>query len=139
MRYFVVIVCVLSGLFANSYEKSLNIVTDNTHKLMWQDNSEVLEYLETYESAQIYCESIVLNGYIDWRVPTINEFVNIIDVRNKNAIHKSFQYIKPRFYNTITSFANDNTIAWGIDFKSGSLSTTEKSTDNYIRCVRDIK
>ena len=75
---------------------------------MWQDNSEVTEYLETAITAKVYCENIILNGYIDWRVPSVNEIINIIDVNEKNAINKKFNYVKANFYSTSSSFKNDS-------------------------------
>jgi len=122
---------------AFEYEKSNNIVIDKQNNLMWQDNDEVTEYLETAITAKVYCENIILNGYIDWRVPTINELINIIDVNEKNAINKNFQFIKPNFYSTNSSFIEDDELLWAVDFKSGIITTDEKTDENYIRCVRD--
>jgi len=137
MKYILLIICIFSSMQAFEYEKSNNIVIDKQNNLMWQDNDEVTEYLETAITAKVYCENIILNGYIDWRVPTINELINIIDVNEKNAINKNFQFIKPNFYSTNSSFIEDDELLWAVDFKSGIITTDEKTDENYIRCVRD--
>ena len=138
MKYILLIICVFSSLQALEYEKSNNIVIDKQNNLMWQDNDEVTEYLETAITAKVYCENIVLNGYIDWRVPTINEMINIIDVNEKNAINKNFKFIKPNLYSTNSSFIEDDEFLWAVDFKTGAITTDEKTDENYIRCVRDM-
>jgi len=124
---------------AIEYEKSENIVIDKGNKLMWQDNNEVTHYLETAVSAKVYCENIILNGYIDWRMPTINEMINILDLNNKNTIHEKFKYINPNIYITNTSFIEDDSLLWAIDFKTGLILKDSKVNSNYIRCIRDIK
>jgi len=138
MKYILLIICIFSSLHALEYEKSNNIVIDKQNNLMWQDNDEVTEYLETAITAKVYCENIILNGYIDWRVPTINELINIIDVNEKNAINKNFKFIKANLYSTNSIFMEDNEFLWAVDFKTGAIITDEKTDENYIRCVRDI-
>ena len=128
----------LSSIQALEYEKSTNIVIDSQNNLMWQDNIEVTEYLETAITAKVYCENIVLNGYIDWRVPTINEIINIIDLNEKNAINKKFKFVNPNLYSTSSTFIEDTESLWAIDFKSGAIITDKKRNENYIRCIRDI-
>ena len=128
----------LSSIQALEYEKSTNIVIDSQNNLMWQDNIEVTEYLETAITAKVYCENIVLNGYIDWRVPTINEIINIIDLNEKNAINKKFKFVNPNLYSTSSTFIEDTESLWAIDFKSGAIITDKKRNENYIRCIRDM-
>ena len=135
--YSLLIVCLSYGS-SLKYEKSINIVTDNEKKLIWQDNSEVVEYLETFHSAKIYCELLVLNGYIDWRVPDIKEIRDILDVGEKRSINQKFQYVNPNIYITKTTFKNDDTFTWAVNFQDGKILTVEKSIKNHIRCVRDI-
>jgi hypothetical protein len=122
-----------------SYEKSENIVIDKQNKLMWQDDIEITQYLETFTTAKVYCDLLILNGYIDWRVPSIQEIQKIVDVSNKNALNKNFKFIKPNTYGTKTVFKSDVEYRWAIDFKSGKIITDKKTNKNYIRCVRDSK
>ncbi len=138
MKYILLIICIFSSMHAFEYEKSKNIVIDKQNNLIWQDNDEVTQYLETSITAKVYCENIVLNGYIDWRVPTINEMINIIDVKEKNAINNNFKYVQPNLYTTSSFFQEDDELLWAVDFKSGVITTDKKRNENYIRCIRDI-
>jgi len=140
MKYILMMIIIFSFIESKNleYEKSKNIVIDQKNKLMWQDNAEVTQYLETYITAKVYCENTILNGYIDWRVPSIDELINIIDVTNKNSVHKKFQYIMPNIYSTNSTLQSDNKYIWSIDFRSGNILTAKKLSENYIRCVRDI-
>lgn len=139
MKYIFILIYLFSILEASEFEKSKNIVIENSKKIMWQDNHEVMEYLETSITAKVYCENIILNGYIDWRVPTIDELINIIDLKQNNSINSMFKYVNPNFYATSSSFVDDDTLLWGVDFKTGMIKTDSKENENYIRCVRDIK
>lgn len=129
----------VSSLQAIEYEQSKNIVVDSKNKLMWQDNDEVAQHLETFVSAKVYCEHIILNGYIDWRVPTIDEVVKIIDVTNKIPVAKEFQNMQPKIYTTSSTFVEDSALIWAVDFDIGKILTVDKMDMNSIRCVRDIK
>lgn len=138
------LLCVIFSLgvsYASSinYEKSNNIVIDDKNKIMWQDNTEVTNYLETLTSAKVYCNILVLNGYIDWKMPTIKEMQNIVDVSERRSIDKNFKYLKPNIYITNTVFKNNENEIWAIDFSNGKTILVSKTKKNYIRCVRDIK
>ena len=141
MRIFILCFILITFSFSSQikYEKSKNIVTDHTNKIIWQDDIEVTQYLESYTTAKVYCDTLILNGYIDWRAPTIQELQKIVDVKNKNGLNKNFKYIIPNYYNTTTVFTNDNNLVWVIDFKSGKTITDKKINQKYIRCIRDIK
>ena len=132
--------CILS-IFASTieYEKSINIVTDHTNQLMWQDNNEVIEYQENYTTSQVYCDTLILNGYIDWRVPSIKELQMIVDLTNENSINENFKFIISKYYNTVTQFEGDKTSHWVVDFKSGKTLYDFKKDLKHVRCVRDVK
>ena len=138
MRYLLYMLCIFLFSEAKQFEKSKNIVIDIEHNLMWQDNNEVTQYLETSITAEVYCETMILNGYTDWRVPNIYELLSVIDVKEKNAINKKFLYVNPNIYNTSSSFIENDDFFLGVDFKSGVILTDKKINENYIRCVRDI-
>jgi len=138
MKYLFCVVCFILSLEASEFEKSINIVTDTKHNVMWQDNQEVTEYLETFTTAEVYCETMVLNGYTDWRVPSIYELISIIDVNENNAINKKFKFINPNIYNTNTTFLENDEDFMTVDFSSGIILKEKKMNENYIRCIRDI-
>lgn len=129
----------LSNASSLQYEKTKNIVIDTRENIMWQDNTDVINFLETFTSGKVYCDILVLNGYIDWRKPTIKELQSIVDVHRKNSINKNFKYVEKKIYLTNTTFKNDVNKVWAIDFKNGKTLLVKKDEKNFLRCVRDIK
>lgn len=56
-------------------------ITDNNTGLMWQkvDGGEL-----TFEKASVYCDTLTLAGYTDWRLPTAEE---LFDINNHNYLN----------------------------------------------------
>jgi len=140
MKYIILMIVFFVHINANeiSYTKVKNSVIDEKNRLMWQDNSEVKKYLETFVTAKIYCENTVLNGYIDWRVPSIQELQQIVDLSNSNAIDKKFKYIQAGLYQSKSLFVKDTRYVWIVDFNTGKSTLSLAKDEKYIRCVRDI-
>ena len=52
-------------------------ITDRATGLMWQQASTPIRY--TWEQSIAHCETRVLAGFDDWRLPSINEFTTLFD------------------------------------------------------------
>ena len=140
MKSFLFFFIISVWIFANDFEKSINIVTDKTANIMWQDNLESTQYLEDITMAKTYCENLILNGYIDWKMATIEQLETIIDVTNKDvAIKKEFKYTTPTKYWTKSKFIENLNQFWYVDFKTGMVSFDNRNNKYTIRCVRDVK
>lgn len=66
-----------AGLQPSYTDNGDGTVTDNVTGLVWQQvpaNSGL-----NNEEAEAYCESLVLGGYDDWRLPTVKELQSIVD------------------------------------------------------------
>lgn len=71
-----------------------NIVTDNVTGLMWTQNSDVdgdgndtdADDKLTYDGATSYCSALSLDGYSDWRVPSIKELYSLIEYSGEDPI-----------------------------------------------------
>lgn len=140
MRNFLLYFLVTSTLFASDFEKSTNIVIDKKQNLMWQDNLESTQYKEDITMGKTYCENLILNGYIDWRMATIKELQSILDITNKNTtIKKEFLHTNPtKYWSSSYNIAQQNSF-WYIDFKSGRVEFENQNQQNSIRCVRNLK
>ncbi len=141
----------LNGESGNSfhYEKNyircvsnLNIShEDKAKKLIWQDTYEVSEFNLDWKEANKYCNELNLNGYNNWRLPTIKELVNIFDRTKYNpAINNKFKFVNTHgYYWSSTSYVSSNDKVWTAHYLRGN--TTERLKDskkhNYVRCVRN--
>jgi hypothetical protein len=140
MKSLIIIFLFLTSLYSNNFEKSVKSVIDKTNNIMWQDDIEVTQYLENITFAKLYCEELILNGYIDWRVPTIEQLQSIVDVTQKSpTINKLFEYSSKNQYWSNTPFILDKQSYWYIDFNTGVRSYDKNSQTFNIRCIRDIK
>ena len=56
-------------------------ITDNVTGLMWQqgDSGEL-----TFENGTLYCDNLVLGGFTDWRLPTKEESMSILNLDSNN-------------------------------------------------------
>jgi len=119
-------------------------ITDNITGLMWQqvDGGEM-----TIENASIYCNSLTLGGYSDWRLPTPLESFSILNLqRNNPAMNTTyFPSTGAEYWWTNTFQANDNTKVWctnaggGIGNKPKSETISAGGTKSYhVRAVRDV-
>jgi len=138
MKKLIVFFLTISFLYGE-FIKSENILVDNIQNLMWQDNIEVT-YTEDITMGNVYCDELVLNGYIDWKLPSIKQLQTLIDQASKeNHLEKKFEYFENGKYWSSTPNITNKEHYWYVDFKTAKVSNEDKNSVNYIRCVRDIK
>ena len=111
-------------------------VTDQSTGLMWQQDSSGEM---NWQDALIYCETLTLAGYDDWRLPNLKELVSIVDYyRYGPAINLDvFSLLQDSTsYWTSTSNATQTNHAISVGFWAGNTGYWGKSRDFYIRAVR---
>ncbi|ETR66184.1 MAG: lipoprotein [Candidatus Magnetoglobus multicellularis str. Araruama] len=67
-------------LFGHSTHLAINnyeTVTDTCTGLMWQRDEALIKM--TFQDAIEYCENLSMSNYNDWRLPTINELLTIVN------------------------------------------------------------
>ncbi len=111
-------------------------IKDTTTNLQWQD-SELSEAL-SWEDALKECDDLAVSGYINWRLPNINELKSIIDIEQYSpALDGNFtQRFSNNYWSSTTNVA-DKQEAWSVDFNYGEVAATRKDTTAFVRCVRD--
>jgi len=140
MRYFIITCIFIASLTANDFEKRVKSVIDKSTNIMWQDDKEVTQYLENITFAKLYCEELVLNGYIDWKLPSIKQLQSILDVTQKApTINQEFKYSSKNNYWSNTSFVTDEQNYWSVDFKTGITSNAEETNTYNVRCIREMR
>ena len=118
-------------------EYNTSVVDNNTTGLMWQREDD--NTTRTLTDSTTYCANLSLAGYSDWRLPTVNELVQLTDKqRTYPAINALFIDTDSSFYWSSTTNAHDSNYAWSVRFDSGRDSYQVKDDICYTRCVRDI-
>lgn len=137
MRYLFYILIFSSILFSSNFIKSENIVIDIKKNLMWQDNQENVEFTENWTLSKEYCSSLTLNGYTDWKLPSIKELQSIVDIsKKKPSINSEFKFVVPSSYWSKSQDLVNKNNAWYVGFKTGATFRDSKDYDCYIRCIR---
>jgi len=123
------------GVAVADMSRSGEIVTDSKTKLMWQDNADASSITRDWQGAINYCEALNFGGYIDWRLPNINELKSITDrTRNNPAINPAFVNVTTNnYYVSSTSILDGASI---VGFSCGLVNYHHKDNDCYLRCVR---
>ena len=134
-----IMVCILiaCSVMMAEFVKKDDTVLDTKSKLVWQDNSAVESKEMLFSEANLYCKQLSLAGYNNWRLPTLRELQNIVDLkRHDPAISRTFEYTGRGNHWSSTPYVDDSIRGWAVDFKSGSTSHNRHSYDYYVRCVR---
>jgi len=113
------------------------IVTDEIRNKMWQDDQDP-NGEGTFDDAQNYCDTLILGGYLDWRLPTIYDLVSIIHQEN-SPIHIDSKFINTQLasYWSSGTVSNDINKAWFVDFYEGMTGNMDKMEILKIKCIRD--
>ncbi len=117
---------------------STEIVTNNNTRLEWKDDNDTKDLTKTWDEAKAYC----LGLGDGWRLPNINELVNLAD---KNIGIGDDEAISPIFVNTknyywsSTTYINDSGSAWYVSFDYGKNDHLTKSNPLNVRCVRGVE
>lgn len=113
---------------------------DKKTGLMWQDTKDTIEEPTTYDDAIEYCKKLPLEGYSDWRVPTITELKSIVDYNKYDpAIIDGFKNVLSDYYWSSSPNVSGSSGAWFVYFSNGYDYWGNKSNSRLVRCVRDSK
>ena len=125
----------ISGTFLMANSSKL----DDKTGLIWQDNKEILENNLNYDEAKTYCQDLKVDGFDDWRLPTLREYYTIVDLRrNRPALKNGFEIRDDGRYWTATPFVkNPEKDAWYISMSYGEAEPYKKGRVYHVRCVRN--
>ena len=114
-----------------------NIVVDNNTGLEWQQTISEDKFI--WKDALSYCENLSYAGRDDWRVPSPQELLTIVDNSTyAPAIDKAYFSNTPsqHFWSSYTYISNTDN-AWYVKFNYGSVGNySPKTNEYYVRCVR---
>jgi len=118
-----------------------NTVKDTSTGLVWQKTGTPITY-QTITEAAAYCAALSLDGYTDWRLPTIYELESIVDYTEDEPAWGSLfdgGYADAGEYWSSTVYAGQGAFHWGIRFAySGIIEKFIDGNGNaYVRAVRE--
>lgn len=119
-------------------------VTDTVTTLMWQqtDGGEM-----TIENAQLYCDTLTLGGYTDWRLPNCHELFSILnhDRANPSIDTNYFTKTLAEYWWSSERQANDSNKVWVTNAGGGVGNHPKTETLSagglkrfHVRAVRDV-
>ncbi|MFX0211663.1 MAG: DUF1566 domain-containing protein [Candidatus Hodarchaeota archaeon] len=131
------------GTFENSYEQAVlrgvNVITDHTTNLMWQEAEDKTRF--SWEEAEAYVAKMNqenLAGFSDWRIPTVEELLSLMESSKKND-----NYIDPLFQKELLSTWTIDIVkdafagAWFVDFNEGKAADGNRAAGlGHVRLVR---
>ena len=120
------------------------IAIDTVTGLQWErtDGGEM-----TYESAGLYCDTLTLGGFSDWRLPNCHELFSLLhfDKPNPALPDAIFPKTAAEYWWSSQNQVNDNTKAWVTNAGGGVGNHQKKETISaggtkrfHVRAVRDI-
>jgi len=122
-------------------ESAAGVWTDRATGLMWtkRDNGENL----IWQPATAYCRNLNLDGYSDWRLPTIDELQGIYDENaGVDGHHVKGNLLLTYWFEWSSSAKDSSKDVWAFDFKSGERfhiyrGHTLLQNDGRALCVRN--
>jgi hypothetical protein len=115
------------------------LIDDKHQKIFWQPLSRKEGRQKfTFGDAREHCQSLKLANHT-WRLPTLNEFFNIVDfTRTKPALDKKiFKYTKFKYYWSGDFIEDYNNEAYVVGLKIGTVATNTRMGESFVRCVSD--
>jgi hypothetical protein len=108
------------------------VVTDLNTGLMWQQADDGVA--RDWDNAIAYCEDLNLDGYSDWRQPSLMDLVSIVNYGGP-AIQPVISARSDWYWSGSTS-ASYPDYAWRVLFYQGHVIDDHKTDTGYVRCVR---
>lgn len=130
---------------APSYQtNSDGTITDRVTGLQWQqgDGGE-----KSWDGAQSYCDTLVLAGRDDWRLPRLPELFSINQLNNVNpALDASFTRTTAEYWWSSTLRSDDSSRAWATNAGGGAGPHPKNETISgggtkrfHVRCLREAE
>lgn len=118
---------------SSRFEVKEGIVLDNQTGLMWMQSP--LERLFTWKEA---CEiKHSFGGFDDWRLPTIEELISIIDYSKRNpSIDEVFWFVDKKYFWSSSPKVGNANYAWFVSFNYGYVYDGNRSSAFPVRLVR---
>lgn len=94
-----------------------------------------------FKDAEAYCKAMTTSGHTDWRLPTIQELLSLVDyTRHDPAIDVAqFPDTKSNWYWSSSPYASSPAAcAWFVDFSYGGADRYYRDHTAFVRAVRSV-
>jgi Protein of unknown function (DUF1566) len=117
---------------------TLDCVTDNLTGLMWVKAPSAV--IATWANALTAANDLMLCGFIDWRLPNVNELESLVNSEAANGAvflnTQGFTGVQADYYWSSSSDAVLVDGAWFVDMRTGIVFVNPKSVSSYVWPVR---
>jgi alpha-tubulin suppressor-like RCC1 family protein len=129
------------------YDNSDGTVTHLKTGLMWKRCAEGKTWSDsncsgnasTFDWATAVALTSNTAGHTDWRIPTVNELLTIVEYKNYRPATNTVIFPNadsPPFWSG-SPYPNRASMAWEVDFFSGEAYEGPRSEGNFVRLVRE--
>ena len=120
-----------------SYSKEGDMVMDNITGLKWLEITSQADSSFTWEDAMSHCDRLSSQGHFDWRLPTINELLGLVDRGNESqAFDPIFSHLLASVFWSSTIVKEQDSLRWGIHIVNVGGYRYEKTYKHAVMCVR---
>ena len=124
---------------AANYGVKSGTVCDRTTLLEWERKGSA--DLRTWDQAVAYCDTLLVGGHNDWRLPTRIELLTLVDHGRKApaldpVIFPGTPLDEPYWSATLMSNVFENPNAYFVSFELGATAPFTKTEPLHVRCVR---
>ncbi len=119
----------------SNFSKILDVVVNNNSGLMWQDDINTIEAKHTWADAAYNCDTLNLDSFYDWRLPTAHELYYLAK-KGDVILDTPFGFKTDGGYWSSGMSLNN---AIFVDFSNATEDVVDIENTNYVRCVRDMK
>ncbi len=135
----------MKGSFKHSYEQAeilgVKTIIDHATGLMWQQTEDETRF--NWKEAEAYVANMNqknLAGFSDWRIPTVEELMSLVESKKSNN-----NFINPLFQKELLSTWTIDEVkdafagAWFVDFAEGTAVDGNRAAGlGHVRLVRTL-
>lgn len=150
MKSLLLILILSQIIFAQSrFTREDDIVYDKDLNILWQDNIQASYTKLSLDNSKEYCNTLKINSYENWRLPTYEELLSIGDYEvykpTLNPIFKNsasghfWSIIYKRIAFEKEWVPKNDFFVKRIYFSDGYSYDNDRTGKAYVRCVKDNK
>lgn len=115
---------------------SSQAVRDNFSGLIWEKSPDPVK--RTFAQTTAYCARKKVGGTQDWRLPTVEELVSVVDesLPSPHVPISVFEGVQSDNYWTTTVDDEHPTKRLVVDFRVGDIDDDDNKPTHYVWCVR---